>query len=67
MLVGCGCKDDLSINSTNVLVANLKPLYWALKHRVFTITYVLFGNLSLFGSYAVLMRPKKADTAILGC
>ena len=25
----------------------------------FTITYVHFGNLSLFASYAMLMRPKK--------
>ena len=29
-LVECGYKDELSIDSTNVLVAGLKPLYWAL-------------------------------------
>ena len=30
MLVGCGYKDELSIDSINVLVANMKPLHWAL-------------------------------------
>ena len=31
MLVGCGYKDELRYRySTNVLVANLKLLYWAL-------------------------------------
>ena len=31
--------------------------------------YILcsFGNLILFGSYAMLMRPKKAKTAVHGC
>ena len=33
MLVGCGYKDELSIDSTNVLAANLNPLYWALWPR----------------------------------
>ena len=28
------------------------------KHCAFTITYVRFGNLSLFASYAMLMRPR---------
>ena len=32
------------------------------QHCAFTITYVLFGNLSLFASYAMLMRPRKAKT-----
>ena len=27
MLVGCGYKDELKYNSTNVLVANLRPLF----------------------------------------
>ena len=31
MLVGCGYKDELKyVDSTNVLVANLKPLIWVL-------------------------------------
>ena len=34
------------------------------KHCAFTISYVLFGNLNLFASYAILMRPKKAETAV---
>ena len=37
------------------------------KHSTFSITYVRFGNLSLFASYAMLMRPKKAKTAVHGC
>ena len=36
------------------------------KHYAFTITYVRFGNLSLFGSCVMLRRPKKAETAALG-
>ena len=62
-----------SKDSTNMLVANLKPLQLAIgifvltipefifiatshKHCAFTITYVCFENLSLFASYAMLMR-----------
>ena len=59
-----------SIDSTNVLVANLNPQYRAShKHCTFTMyctSYVHFGNLSLFASYAVLIKPKKAKTAIQG-
>ena len=36
------------------------------KHCAFTITYIRFGNLSLFASYAMLMRPEKAKTAVPG-
>ena len=36
------------------------------KHRAFTNTYVRFGNLNLFASYAMLMRTKKAETAVHG-
>ena len=28
---------------------------------------ILFGNLSLLSSYAMVMRPKKAETAVHGC
>ena len=41
-----------SIDSTNVLVANFKPLYWA--------------RLATFANYAMLTRPKKAETAVQG-
>ena len=33
------------------------------KHCAFTITYVRFGNPSLFASYAMLMRPRNLKTA----
>ena len=33
------------------------------KHYAFTTSYVLFGNLSLFTSYAMLMRPTNVTTA----
>ena len=33
------------------------------KHCTFTITYARFGNLSLFASYAMLMRPRNFKTA----
>ena len=33
------------------------------KHCAFTITYVPFGNLSLFASYTMLMRPRNLKTA----
>ena len=39
-------------------------LYTKLNKKVY---YVCFGNLSLFASYAMLMRPKKAETAVHGC
>ena len=35
-------------------------------HCTLTKSYVLFGNLSLFASYAKLMRPKKVETAVHG-
>ena len=33
------------------------------KQSAFTITYVRVGNLSLFASYAMLMRPRNLKTA----
>ena len=33
------------------------------QHCAFTSNYVLFGNLSLFASYAMLIRPKQLSTA----
>ena len=46
MLAGCGYK----INSTSH------------KYCAFTISYVHFGNLGLFASYAMLMRPRNLIT-----
>ena len=37
------------------------------KHYTFTTSYVLFGNLSLFATQAMVMRPKQAETAVHGC
>ena len=37
------------------------------KDRRQVCSYVLFKNLSLFASYAILVRPKKAETAVLDC
>ena len=51
-----------STDSINVLLASLKPLHW-----VRNIPCVRFGNLSLFASYAMLMGPEKAETAVHGC
>ena len=62
MLVGCGYKDESNIDSTNVLVANLKPLYWACSSlQPHPISTALFPY--LFASYAMLMRRKMAETA----
>ena len=44
------------------LVAGFTP-----KNPAFTFTYVRFGNLTLFASYAMLMWPKKAETAVRYC
>ena len=30
MLVGCGYNDEIKYRYTNMLVANLKPLYWTM-------------------------------------
>ena len=32
-----------------------------------SLQFMSFGNLSLFASYAMLMRPKKAETAVHDC
>ena len=37
------------------------------KHCDFITLYNLFGNLSLFASYAMLMRHKKAETTVHDC
>ena len=62
-------KMNSSVDCIDVLVANLKPLlqFFSVatshKHCLCTITDVLFGNLRLFASYAILMRPRNLKTA----
>ena len=62
-----------NIVASSQLLARLCNLYLSsfLQHIPqalrFNITYVRFGNLSLFASYAMLMRPKIAETAVHGC
>ena len=48
-----------------MLDINLEFIFIATSHKhcAFTITYVRFGNLSLFASYTMLMRPKQLSMA----
>ena len=53
------------VDRFRIIIFNFYILYY--KHCAITITYILFGNLSLFASYAMLMRLKKAEPAVHGC
>ena len=65
-------KMNSSIDSTNVLTSYgqllsiLEFIFISTSHKhcAFTITYVRFGNLSLFTSCAMLMRPRNLKTAV---
>ena len=50
-------KMNSSIDSTNVLVVNLKPKYWALSWPIQEPEFVC---------YLCYMKPKKAETALNG-
>ena len=54
------------IDSTNVLVANLKPLYWLTQALRFYHYLCSFWEPACLLN-AMLMRPKKTETAVHGC
>ena len=50
------------------MLSILEFIFLATSHKLLPlITYDRFGNLSLFASYAMLMRPKKTKTAVHCC
>ena len=58
----CGLKLAASTFVLSILDVDLNATFH--KHYDFTTSYVRFGNMSLFASYAVLIRRKKVKAAV---